>query len=145
MLDGATLDRSQQWRIGWGSHLSEKVQAIWLTNSRTMNKTLLTMKGHFLPYRSAAIPKRILPTDRNMSTSVMPQVMSVTDLSKVTARSLAVRETVKKSKASQVCQTSQQLELLRLDSNAGRVVTAARPSIQRHTQAKKATPKKAQW
>lgn len=65
------------------------------------------MKGHFLPYLSAAIPKRILPTDRNMSTRVMPQVMSATDLSKVTAKELAVRDTVKKSKASQVCRTEE--------------------------------------
>lgn len=68
-----------------------------------MNKRLLTIKGHFLPYRSAATPKRILPTDLNMSTRVMPQVMSATDLSKVSAKSLAVRDTVKKSNASQVC------------------------------------------
>lgn len=67
-----------------------------------MKSRLLIMKGHFLPYRSAAIPNRTEPTDRNMRTSVMPQVMSVVDLSKVLDRPLTVRETVKKSKASQV-------------------------------------------
>lgn len=48
-----------------------------LTSSRIMNKTLLTMNGHLRPYRSAAIPKRIEPTDRNISTRVIPQVISV--------------------------------------------------------------------
>lgn len=37
-----------------------------------------------------------------MSTRVMPQVIWVTDLWKVAARSVAVNETVKKSKASHV-------------------------------------------
>ena len=60
------------------------------------------MKGHFRPYRSAAIPNRTAPTDRNMRTSVMPQVMSVVDLPNVLDKPLTVRETVKKSKASQV-------------------------------------------
>jgi hypothetical protein len=42
------------------------------------------------------------PTDRNMSTRVMPQVMSVLDLSNCLARFVTVSDTVKKSKASQV-------------------------------------------
>ena len=41
------------------------------------------------------------PTDRNINTSVIPQVMSVLVFPKVSARSETVRETVKKSKASQ--------------------------------------------
>jgi hypothetical protein len=41
------------------------------------------------------------PTDRNMSTNVIPQVMSVLVLPKVSARSATVNDTVKKSKASQ--------------------------------------------
>lgn len=32
------------------------------TSSRMMKRTLLTTKGHFLPYRSAAMPKRMDPT-----------------------------------------------------------------------------------
>lgn len=67
-----------------------------------MNKTLFAMNGHLRPYRSDAIPKIIDPTDRNISTRVMPQVMSGTDLSKVLDRLVTVNETVKKSKASQV-------------------------------------------
>lgn len=43
----------------------------------------------------------------------LPHVMSVTDLSKVVARSLAVRETVKKSKASHVCDSRVSLTLSR--------------------------------
>ena len=74
-----------------------------LTSSRIMNKTLFRIKGHFRPYRSEAIPKRIDPTDRNISTSVMPHVMSVLVFPKVSASSATVRDTVKKSKASQVC------------------------------------------
>ena len=58
------------------------------------------MNGHLRPYRSAAIPKIVEPTDLNISTSVMPQVMSLVVLSKVSARSATVNETVKKSKAS---------------------------------------------
>jgi hypothetical protein len=42
------------------------------------------------------------PTDRNMSTRVMPQVISVLLRPNDLARSLTVSETVKKSKASQV-------------------------------------------
>ena len=74
----------------------------WLTSSRIINKRLLMMNGHFRPYRSLAIPNKILPTDRNMSTRVMPHVMSVLDLSNVLLRLVTVRETVKKSNASQV-------------------------------------------
>ncbi len=42
------------------------------------------------------------PTLLNIKTSVIPQVMSVLLLSKVSAKSSTVKETVKKSKASQV-------------------------------------------
>jgi hypothetical protein len=59
----------------------------------------LTTNGHFRPYRSAAIPKVTAPTDRNMSTSVMPQVMSVLERSNASAKSVTVRDTVKKSYA----------------------------------------------
>jgi hypothetical protein len=45
----------------------------------------------------------IEPTDRNMRTSVIPQVIWVVVLPKVSARPDTVSETVKKSKASQVC------------------------------------------
>ena len=75
-----------------------------------MNMMLLTMNGHLRPYRSEAIPKRIAPTDRSIRTSVIPQVMSVVVMvrslvEKLSARSLTVSETVKKSKASFVpCQ-----------------------------------------
>ena len=61
-----------------------------------MNRILLTMKGHLRPYRSAAIPKIADPTDLNIRTSVMPQVIWVLLLLKVFARSVTVRETVKK-------------------------------------------------
>jgi hypothetical protein len=64
---------------------------------------LFTTKGHFLPYLSAAIPKRIDPTERNISTRVIPQVISALVLPKSAAKSLTVKLTVKKSKASQVC------------------------------------------
>ena len=57
---------------------------------------------HLRPYRSAAIPKIVDPTERNMSTRVIPHVICVVDLSNCFARSLTVRDTVKKSKASQV-------------------------------------------
>lgn len=67
-----------------------------------MNRILFTTNGHLRPYLSAAIPKRIEPTDRNISTRVIPQVMSVMFLPKVSANSAVVSETVKKSKASQV-------------------------------------------
>jgi len=60
------------------------------------------MKGHFLPYRSAARPKMILPTLRSMRTNVIPQVISALVLPKVSARFSTVSETVKKSNASQV-------------------------------------------
>lgn len=33
-----------------------------LTSSRMINMTLLIIKGHFLPYRSAAMPNRMEPT-----------------------------------------------------------------------------------
>jgi hypothetical protein len=48
------------------------------------------------------MPKMMEPTDRNMSMRVMPQVMSVFDLPKLSARSLTVSDTVKKSNASHV-------------------------------------------
>ena len=57
---------------------------------------------HLRPYRSAAIPKMVDPTERNISTRVIPQVICVVDLSNCFARSLTVRDTVKKSKASHV-------------------------------------------
>jgi hypothetical protein len=47
------------------------------TNSRTINRTLLATKGHFLPYLSAARPKIMAPTDLNINTRVIPQVISV--------------------------------------------------------------------
>lgn len=61
---------------------------------------LFTTKGHLLPYLSAAIPKMIEPTERNMSTRVIPHVICALLLRKSLARSETVRETVKKSKAS---------------------------------------------
>lgn len=61
---------------------------------------LLTTKGHFLPYLSAAKPKVIAPTDLNINTSVIPQVISVFETPKSAAKSLTVKLTVKKSKAS---------------------------------------------
>lgn len=69
-------------------------------SSSTINSALLTMNGHLRPYRSAANPKMILPTDRNMSTRVIPQVISAFVLPNVSARFSTVSETVKKSKAS---------------------------------------------
>lgn len=59
------------------------------------------MKGHFRPYRSAARPNMMDPTDLIIKTRVMPHVICVVDLSKVSARSATVRLTVKKSNASQ--------------------------------------------
>ena len=44
------------------------------------------MKGHFRPYRSAAMPNKTEPTDRNMRTSVMPQVMEAVDFPNVSDR-----------------------------------------------------------
>lgn len=85
---------------------------------------------------------------------MIPQVICAAVLSKVSARSSTVRETVKKSKASQVCRIairqrvawrwetrergfrSRDGYLIRLDRVWG---------IRLHTHAKKATPKKAQW
>lgn len=75
------------------------------TSSRTMKRKLLTIKGHLRPYRSAAIPKMTDPTDRNMRTRVIPQVISVLVLPNVSARSSTVNETVKKSNASHVYNT----------------------------------------
>jgi hypothetical protein len=65
-----------------------------------IKRTLLMTNGHFRPYRSAAIPKVIAPTDRSMSTRVMPHVISFLLTSNVSARFSTVKETVKKSKAS---------------------------------------------
>lgn len=59
------------------------------------------MKGHFRPKRSAQRPKINDPTDRNMRTSVIPQVICVFDLWKAAASGVTVKLTVKKSKASQ--------------------------------------------
>lgn len=80
---------------------------VLLTSSRTINRTLLTTKGHFLPYLSAANPKIIEPTDLNINTRVIPHVMSVFETLKSTAKSETVKLTVKKSKASQDCLMSQ--------------------------------------
>lgn len=66
-----------------------------------MKRMLLITNGHFLPYLSAAIPKMIEPTDRNISTSVIPHVISVFETLKSVAKSLTVKLTVKKSNASQ--------------------------------------------
>jgi hypothetical protein len=86
-------------------------------SSRMMNRMLFTTKGHFKtvsrkttqnrilvcqlltlrPYRSAAIPNVTAPTERNISTSVMPHVMSVLERSKASAKSVTVKDTVKKS------------------------------------------------
>lgn len=65
-----------------------------------MKRMLFTTNGHFLPYLSAAMPKIMEPTERNMSTRVIPQVMSALVLLKSLASSETVRETVKKSNAS---------------------------------------------
>lgn len=70
-------------------------------SSRTTKRSWLTMNGHLRPHRSEAIPKVIAPTDRSISTRVIPHVMSVTDLSNDFASSEVVRETVKKSNESQ--------------------------------------------
>lgn len=75
-----------------------------------------------------------------MSTRVMPQVMSVLDRSNVLARSLTVRETVKKSKASHVYAARQ-----RVMRGGEEGAAAAAGGGQRRTQAQKARQKKAQW
>lgn len=62
-----------------------------------MKRTLLATNGHLRPYLSAAIPKMMAPTDRNISTRVIPHVISVFDRSNVSARLVTVNETVKKS------------------------------------------------
>ena len=72
-----------------------------MPSSRTMNRILLTTNGHFRPYRSAARPKMIEPTERNIRTNVIPHDICTLVLSKVSARSDKVKLTVKKSKASQ--------------------------------------------
>lgn len=63
---------------------------------------LFTTNGHLRPYRSAAMPNSTAPTDRNMSTRVMPHVMSVLERPNSSEREVIVRETVKKSRESQV-------------------------------------------
>lgn len=60
------------------------------------------MNGHLRPYRSDAIPNSTAPTDRNMSTRVIPHVMSVLERPNSLEREETVRETVKKSRESQV-------------------------------------------
>jgi hypothetical protein len=67
-----------------------------------MNKTLFKMNGHLRPNLSEKRPKMTDPTDLNISTSVMPHVMSVLDLPNASDSSRMVRETVKKSNESQV-------------------------------------------
>ena len=83
-----------------------------------MKRMLLTMKGHLRPYLSAAIPMHsvrlcyikliaeglpniTLPTDRNIRTKVMPQVIWELDFPNCLANCETVSETVKKSNASQ--------------------------------------------
>lgn len=73
-----------------------------LTSSSTIKRMLLITNGHLRPYLSDAMPNSTAPTDRNMSTRVMPQVMSVLERSNSLARDEMVRETVKKSRESQV-------------------------------------------
>ena len=60
------------------------------------------MYGHFLPYLSLRIPKIMAPTLRVINVNVIPHVISEFAFPKVSARFSTVRETVKKSKASQV-------------------------------------------
>ena len=62
---------------------------------------LLTINGHFLPYLSATMPKRIDPTDLNISTSVIPHVISVFETLDCVAKSPTVKVTEKKSNESQ--------------------------------------------
>lgn len=100
------------------------------TNSSTINKMLLATKGHLRPYRSAAKPKIIDPTDLNINTSVIPQVISVIETLNWAARSAVVKLTVKKSKASQVY------------PGVSATVSAA---IQEHTQAMNPMKKNAHW
>jgi type II secretory pathway component PulJ len=71
-----------------------------VANSRIINSRLLMMNGHFLPHLSAAKPKPIAPTERNMSTSVIPHVMSFFERSNSLASAETVSETVKKSNES---------------------------------------------
>ena len=71
-----------------------------VNSSNTMNSRLLMINGHFLPHLSAASPKVMAPTDRSISTSVMPHVMSALVLLNCLASWVTVSETVKKSKAS---------------------------------------------
>lgn len=54
----------------------------------------------FRPHRSAARPKMMDPTDRSMSTNVIPHVMSLVVFPNSSAKSSTVKETVKKSNAS---------------------------------------------
>lgn len=65
-----------------------------------MKSTLFQMNGHLRPHLSAAIPKMTAPTDRNISTSVIPHVISDVGRSNCFESCVTVRETVKKSKAS---------------------------------------------
>lgn len=58
------------------------------------------MKGHLRPHLSAAKPKVMAPTDRNIKTNVIPHVISAFDLPKSFASAVTVKETVKKSNAS---------------------------------------------
>lgn len=69
-------------------------------SSRAMKRMLLKMKGHLRPNRSDQTPKMMAPTDRNMSTRVIPQVISELSLLNSLASGVTVKLTVKKSKAS---------------------------------------------
>lgn len=73
-----------------------------IPSSRHMNIKIFIMNGHFRPYRSLAIPKRIAPILRSISTRVIAQVISDLLRPKVVASSGRMSVTVKKSKESQV-------------------------------------------
>jgi hypothetical protein len=67
-----------------------------------MNKIIFTTNDHLRFQRSDAIPKIMAPTDLNIRTSVIPQLISGIVLLNVLATSVVVNESVKKSNASQV-------------------------------------------
>ena len=71
-----------------------------------MKRTLLSTYGHFRPYLSAAIPNKMAPTERNMSTRVMPHVISAFVRLNSLARSVTVKETVWFFQVSHVLSTS---------------------------------------
>jgi hypothetical protein len=71
-------------------------------SSRITNSPKLIIIGHFRPYRSLMVPKISAPTLLNMSVIVIPHDTSALVTPKSFAMSVMLRETVKKSKASQV-------------------------------------------